>query len=298
LFVDPFDGCKFLAFQRLNRCQSDILRLLAEDGACSIYDLAKRLEYKYPHIYKNTKKLKSMELIEFRKDSTGIRVKKLVELNFRGMILFLLMLGASAETRKSVRSAVTRHPELLPFSRQWKEIEESVGAESVQKELLHTAWDVAHGSYVKLKIDHLNLKFPAFIYGFVGPVFHPPKTDFQGKRRNLKVAHLLASHDDLKKAYISFLAIQDILDLAEGILNIDDLTKFRSERELAFFEKRDLRANPLFPKERLREIFPKYAEMKYVFTGSLMSRLLWGTLKKPTVGEKRGFRVCFSDDRS
>ena len=44
----------------------------------------------------------------------------------------------------------------------------------------------------------------------------------------------------------------------------------------------------------LREIFPEYAEMKYVFTGSLMTRLLWKKSEKPTPEKKKGFHVHFS----
>jgi len=57
--------------------------------------------------------------------------------------------------------------------------------------------------------------------------------------------------------------------------------------------QRDPSADPLFPKERLGEIFPEHAQMKYVFTGSLMSRLLWKTLEKPTLEQKKGFHVYF-----
>jgi len=142
-------------------------------------------------------------------------------------------------------------------------------------------------------LDHLNLEFSAFFYRLIPPGRFFPKTDFKGKERNKKFAEFLASQDELKKAYISFLAIQDIIDLEEDRLEIDELAKFRSERELAFFEKRDLSTDSLFPKQRLREIFPKYAEMKYVFTGSLMNRLLWKKSEKPVLEEKKGFHVYF-----
>ena len=98
----------------------------------------------------------------------------------------------------------------------------------------------------------------------------------------------------MRKAYISFLAIQDILDLAEDRLRINDSEKFRSEGELAFFEKRGIADSPLFQNERLKEIFPEYAEMKYVFTGSLMSRLLWKESKTPIAGEKMRARKKIS----
>jgi len=97
----------------------------------------------------------------------------------------------------------------------------------------------------------------------------------------------------LKKAYISFLAIQDILDLAEDRLEINELAKFRSEKVLAILEKRHPSTNPLFPKERLREFFPEYAKIKYVFTGALMNRLLWKIPEKPASEEKKGFHVYF-----
>lgn len=282
----------FSSYQKLNKCQCDVLRFLAEKGSHSVYDLAKRLEYRYPYMHMNTRKLGKRQLVSFRKDHTGDRLRKLVELNFKGITVFLLLWKADTEERKrSTRLAITKHPQLFPFSKQWDEIEEIVGKEILHKELIHTAGDIANGGYVEIKIDHINLEFPAFIYRLIGGIFVPYKVDFKGKERNQKLADFLASQDELKKAYISFLAIQDILDLAEDHLEINELGKFRSERELAFFEKRDLSTDPLFQKERLREIFPKYAEVKCVFTGSLMNRLLWKKTK--ALEEKKGFHVYF-----
>ena len=54
---------------------------------------------------------------------------------------------------------------------------------------------------------------------------------------------------------------RDVAKLAHK-LEIDELNKLRSERELAFFEKRDISVDSLFLKERLKEIFPEYAKMK------------------------------------
>jgi len=284
----------FTPHKKLNKCQCDILRFVAEKGSHSMYDLAKKLGYRYPYLHKNTEELGKMQLIDFRKDSAGDRIKKMVELNFRGSVVFLFVWKADTEEKKrSTRLAIAKHPELFPFSMRLKEIEKIVGEEMQQEELIRTVGDIANGGFVEIKIDHINLKFPAFIYSFVYPSFFPPKTDFKGKERNQKFADFLASQDELKKAYISFLAIQDILDLAEDRLKINDSEKFRSERELAFFEKREIPDSPLFQNERLNEIFPKYAEMKYVFTGSLMTRLLWKKLEKPTPEKKKGFHVHF-----
>lgn len=81
--------------------------------------------------------------------------------------------------------------------------------------------------------------------------------------------------------------------MAEGRLEIIELTKFRSEKVLVIFEKRRPSANPLFPKERLREFLPEYANVEYVFTASLINRLLWKAPEKQTSEEKKGFHVYF-----
>lgn len=280
---------------KLNRCQFDILRFLAENGSHSVYDLAKGTGYKYPYIHRNTNKLEKMRLIGFRKDSSRDRVRKMVELNFRGITVFLIAWeNYTEEAKKSIKTAITKNPQLFPFSNQWKEIEEIVGKDLLLKGLIHTAGPMANGRNIKIQIDHLKLKFSAFFYQFSGVFRFFPNTDFKGMERNKKFAEFLASQEELKKAYISFLAIQDIIDLEEDRLEIDELAKFRSERELAFFENRDLSTDSLFPKQRLEKIFPEYAEMKYVFTGSLMNRLLWKKSEKPILEEKKGFHVYFS----
>jgi len=280
--------------RKLNKCQFNVLRFLAENGSHSVYKLAKTTGYDYSYIHRNTNKLKEMELVEFREDLSGKHLRKLVDLNFRGMNVFLIAWEDYAEeTKKSIEAAIAENPQFFPFSNQLNEIEEIVGKELLFKKLISTAWDVANGDNIEVQIDHLSLGFSAFFYRFIPPGRFFPKTDFKGKERNKKFAEFLASQDELKKAYISFLAIQDIIDLEEDRLEIDELKNFRSERELAFFEKRDLSTDSLFPKQRLREIFPKYAEMKYVFAGSLMNRLLWKKSEKPILEEKKGFHVYF-----
>jgi len=279
---------------KLNKCQFDILRLLAENGSRSVYDLAKMTGFDYSYLHRNTIKLKEMELVEFQTDISGKHLRKLFDLNFRGMIVFLIAWeDYTEETKKSIEAAIIKNPQFFPFSNQLNEIEEIVGKELLFKELTHTAGYMANGKNIKIQIDHLKLEFSAFFYQFIEPGRFLPNTDFKGMERNKKFAEFLASQEELKKAYISFLAIQDIIDLEEDRLRIYELAKFRSERELAFFEKRDLSTDSLFPKQRLREIFPKYAEMKYVFAGSLMTRLLWKKSEKPVFEEKKGFHVYF-----
>jgi len=291
--ADSAVGSEFTSFQKVNKCQSNILRFLAENGSCSIYDLTKQLKYRYPYIHENTNKLKNKEWVTLRKDLTGVREKKLVKLNFRGLTVFLIMWKEyTEEAKNSIQIAITRYQELFPFSKQWNKMKEIVGETLLQK-LIDTARDIASGKHVKVKIDYLDLKFKAFIYRFMGSTRLLQRIYLRGKERDEKFASFLSSQDELKKAYISFLAIQDILDLDNGILEIDELTKFRSERELAFFEKRSISADPLFPKERLREIFPAYTKMKYVFTGSLIFRLLWKTPEKQASEAKKGFHVYY-----
>jgi hypothetical protein len=43
--------------------------------------------------------------------------------------------------------------------------------------------------------------------------------------------------------------------------------------------------------ESLRELFPEYAEMKHVFTGSLINKFLWKPQEKPVPEEE--FRIYF-----
>ena len=80
--------------------------------------------------------------------------------------------------------------------------------------------------------------------------------------------------------------VRDIYDLDESMLEIDNPYGFRSEGELAFFEDRKIEDNRLFP-DRLKEFFPKYAPLKYMFTGLFIHELIW----KPTKKKHTGFHI-------
>ncbi|MHA2347732.1 MAG: hypothetical protein ACXACP_13515, partial [Candidatus Hodarchaeales archaeon] len=56
-----------------------------------------------------------------------------------------------------------------------------------------------------------------------------------------------------------------------------------SEKELAYFEKRETGSNHLFRGNRLKEYFPKYAGIEFFFTGLFTEKFLW---KEVTIDKK------------
>jgi len=97
--------------------------------------------------------------------------------------------------------------------------------------------------------------------------------------RNAKVVEFLKKPENtmLLNSYIAYLAIYDlnkIAKLTEKELALAQ-SEIDSEKELAYFEHRKAGTNSLFTKERLKEFFPRYSSIEYVFTGLFVHNLIW-----------------------
>jgi len=280
-------------FRELNKTKLNILRFLAESGSHSTYDVAKKLTHKYPHVYSSVKNLEEQRFIKSEKDPSSSRRRKLLKLQMTGMIVFIVhWKDHRAEFIDSMEKSIHAHEELFPFSRQWSEIGGIVGNNAAVKKLAPIAWDLCDAREVTVEVDEPKLKFDAWVGRFVGRMFFRNEVTFEGKERDKNFADFLGEHDELRNAYIAYLAVEDILDLDRRVLRIEHPKEFRSEKELAFFEKRDVGDNLLSREGRLKEIFPKYTSLKYAFTGRFMYELMWRKeVKKPI--KKRRFRVHF-----
>ena len=64
------------------------------------------------------------------------------------------------------------------------------------------------------------------------------------------------------------------------------------DKRIRLVENREnIEDNRLFPTERLRTFFPKYAKMKHAFTGMLMEQLLWNTIDYAPPKKETDFHV-------
>jgi len=101
----------------------------------------------------------------------------------------------------------------------------------------------------------------------------------------------------LRDAYIAYLITKDIQRLSRE--SKDDvkrlLNELESEKELAYFEKRQVGPNPIFKGGRLKEFLPKYAGIEYFFTGMFVENLLWSkkAVKKAKETKTSDFEVEF-----
>jgi len=121
----------------------------------------------------------------------------------------------------------------------------------------------------EFRIRRLDLKYDSF----------EVQTSENEYRRDERASEYLASPEltTLRNCYIAFLALHD-LHLLSGESTEEAnkiVSSLASERELSYFEKRNVGFNCLFDGERLKEFFPKYAGIECVFTGMFVKDLLW-----------------------
>ena len=298
----------FYFSKRLNKCQFDILRFLAENGPRTPYQLwkgpkigeqkrdeKKKLGYSYPHILGSLDALESEEkMIEEKQVIRGGRVRRRFSINFRGLITYFLAWNKiTKKVKKEISKAIAKNGGLLPFSEQWKDIVKIAGEDQAFDSLIKCA--STNVFFLRFERDDLNLNFEAFARGIRMGLIISDEGDEIREYRNDKFDRFLAQHDELKNAYIAYLAREDILAFLREKLKINSLKSWWSEKELARFEKRNVNTNPIFPNQRLKEFFPQSATIQHLFTGMLMDSLLWkkSEVKKrpPFPIEKGGFRV-------
>ena len=222
--------------------------------------------YSYTAIHKSANSLERKGLTHTIRYTHGPQSKRIVGLTFIGLILYL----QNSNERDRFEKVFTTYPDLIPFSPQWNLLNERIGKQKCIEDLEKTV-----KRFVALRRARFTLK--------------PLKTVFEGylqpnyslcrKNRNKDVAEFLEDKEVflLLKSYIAYLACHDIDRLSildnENIKEV--ICKLDSEEELAYFEKRDISANPLFRGKRLKKFLPEYAKLEYFFTGMYVATLLW-----------------------
>jgi hypothetical protein len=280
-------------------CEISILWALAREGQLAVYDLFRvrgkprrfilptlselreavetigkekprsSVSYFYPFILKTVRNLEKQMLVHTSRDTSGIRSKRIVALHLLGLLLYL---RGSNDEGKFV-NAVKKNGRLLPFSGVWDLLNEKLGSEHV-KSALGLAVDSFTGlSLAKFIIRPLNLEFDGLI---------TRRWISEGHNNRVEKAVEFLKHKEaleLLNSYIAYLAVHDIQKLMEEKKKMADVVpdNLESERELAYFERRDTDSRQLFKEGRIKQFFPKYAQVDFFFTGMLVENLIWHT---------------------
>ncbi len=297
----------------LSEVQLNIIRLLAQKGDCSVFDLSKakylslneleaeiypfeseELEkskreklYHYAQIHRSVEELEKLGLVKTRMDMSGVHPRRIAGLTFTGVILYLSAFRLETKfERTKAKRVVGIYSDFLPFSAEWDSISKIVGKEEAFDRLRETASSFAFIQRVTFELRRQNLKFEGFLRTpMIGAMSIPRPGTMSRRDRNQEFSEFLATRDQLLKAYIAYLAVYDIaflsyLDPGEIKKWID---KLWSEKELAHLEERRIETNSLFSGERLREFFPRCATLNSFFTGMFMEHLLWRTFETETL---------------
>jgi hypothetical protein len=150
-----------------------------------------------------------------------------------------------------------------------------LGPEKVEYALDQAVKDFADIAGVKFKVKHLGLEFEGLLRkGLICEKFD--KTEME---RSHEAAEFLKTKEAslLKDSYVAYLAVHDLWKLWNKTTGeIEELLPtLDSERELAYFEGREIDSNSLFRRHRLREFFPKCASIDSFLTGMFVENLLW-----------------------
>lgn len=280
----------------IDECELCILWTLGKKGKRSIYDLGyketydlpeqvnssiapivpkekvgKREPYEYPFVRKSVLNLEKKGLVKITRDTTGNRTRKVVELTFPGLSLYL---RGSVE-RDRFRNAIKHHSKLIPFSKQWESVKKLCGEEKCTETFSQTANSCINLIRAKFRVRPVKLDFEGFMKTTF-PVSHILRKTV--RERDEKFSEYLGTEKALvlRDSYIAYLVMKDLsqlsgenLDYVEGILS-----KLESEKEFSYLVKnRD--PTPLFKSKKLREFLPKYASIEYFFTGMFVENLLW-----------------------
>lgn len=254
--------------------------------------LERRAKYDHSYIREIVKSLESKKLVKTVKDPSESRMRVRVDLTFAGLLLYL---RRSADKHR-FKNAINHHSQLLPLSENWASLSENLGNEKVI-DALNRAVENCYGlSKAKFRIRTLELEFEGFLRNE-----HLWKMEKETvKEKDMAVWKFLQNNEGtvLRNSYIAYLAVHNILQLSKRSRREAEklLSTLKSERELAHLENREINARPLFRDDRLKEFFPKYADMKFFFTGMFVEKLLWHEKEINTKPEKYDFDVEFLFD--
>jgi len=225
----------------------------------------KNEKYEYPFVRKSVLNLEKKGLVKITKDSSGDRMRKTVTLTFSGLSLYL---RGSAEEHK-VKNALNHHSELIPSADIWKEMCKEIGEKKCTEELERTAVNCAHLLRARFHIKSPSLEFRGYLKSHFYSSLRERRMPLE---RDTKTSEYLKRKDaaTLKDSYLAYLAVHDIQKLSRKDSEQIDrlLPTLDSEREYSYFQNGGQSAS-LFKGKNLCDLFPKYREVEYFFTGML-----------------------------
>jgi GTP cyclohydrolase II len=251
----------------------------------------KKITYHYSFIHKTVDKLERKGLICTTKRASADKVKRTAKLTFQGLILYL----QHSDNGNRFDHAIEHYPCFIPFAQQWDSMMRELDKERMVKALEQTLENF-HVQKVKFLLRPLKMEFIGFL--------ESPKVLFiYTEREN----HMYVRDEDvaeylknktariLRNAYIAYLAVNDIKKMSwESKEELEKLlTKLESEKELAYFERRQVGSNPLFKGGRIKEFLPRYSGIEYFFTGMFVENLLWNerAIQKKTDEKPPDFEI-------
>jgi len=274
----------------LTECEIYIIWTLGEEGAESVYSIANKtrlfpetnaelppdsrdwkkhqngVSYDYHFVHSKVKELGKKGLIKI--GSSASQEPK-VGLTFLGLVFYLQNLRDIREGfSEKLKNSLNHYKTLVPLFAHWESLESRFGTEKCTETFEKTVKDFRLWK-AEFRIRRLDLKYDSF----------EVQTSENEYRRDERASEYLASPEltTLRNCYIAFLALHD-LHLLSGESTEEAnkiVSSLASERELSYFEKRNVGFNCLFDGERLKEFFPKYAGIECVFTGMFVKDLLW-----------------------
>jgi hypothetical protein len=237
-------------------------------------NLLKPRTYHRSSIYKVVEELSKKNLTKISKDTSESRIKTIVKPTFEGIVLYL----RNPFEKQKLENIWKHYSKMIPFSDKWDSIVTVFGEEKCLETLELTLKNFQVNN-VRFRIKPLAIEFEGCLEGVKVLQTENEKEKFR-LERNKTVADYLKSNDAriLRESYIAYLALNDIkkLSFTEKRKLDATLSKLGSERELAYFENRQLSSsNSLFKGGRIKEFLQGYSGIEYFFTGMFVNNLLW-----------------------
>lgn len=231
----------------------------------------KKKSYYWDFVRKTIDKLQKEGIVTTRTDPKNKRNPTIVELTFQGVVLYL----RESTDKKRFIQATKHYPQYLPFSKNLEMLNKRFGQGLVYNALEQATKTFVDVRQAAFRIRPLNFEFQ----GFIEDIFVSGDAIKVLRGKNEKMAKLLQEQhvSVLRDSYIGYLAVHDLMRLMkQNKKNVEELLpNLDSEKELAYFERREVGSNSLFKGDRLKELFPKYASVEYFLTGMFVENLLW-----------------------
>jgi hypothetical protein len=298
-FMSVFDS--IIPTLHLTECEIYIIWTLGEEGARSIYGIAKKardlpetsatlspgswkrpekgLRYDYHFVHSKVKELRKKGLVQIQSSNNQ---EPKAGLTFLGLMFYLQNLrDAQKGPFEKLKHALKNYRTLIPLFADWELMTKHLGTEKCSKAFDGTVTDfILHKA--RFQVRPIHLTFEGFLKRCDPICMHAYKALTPEYERVEKASEYLKSKENLvlRSSYIAYLAVHNIWQLSgQNFRDIESHDSLESETELAYFENRQINSNPLFKGDRLLEFFPEYASIEYFFTGMFVENLLWN--KKP-----------------